>query len=73
MVGAASTFSTAGVLVGGAVTPRVVAAGGQPVVRPMMTATLSGDHGVWDGRAAAKFLAGVRRELESPASDEPPG
>jgi pyruvate/2-oxoglutarate dehydrogenase complex dihydrolipoamide acyltransferase (E2) component len=29
-----------------------------------MTLTLSGDHGVWDGRAAARFLAAVQGELE---------
>jgi pyruvate/2-oxoglutarate dehydrogenase complex dihydrolipoamide acyltransferase (E2) component len=32
--------------------------------------TLSGDHGVWDGRAAARFLAAVQSELE--AIDESP-
>ena len=50
-----STFSTAGVLMGGQVRSRVVAVDGQPAVRPVMTLTLSGDHGVWDGRAAVRF------------------
>ena len=59
-----SVFVAAGVLVGGQVWSRVVAVGGQPAVRPMMTITLSGDHAVWDGRAAARFLAAVRSELE---------
>jgi pyruvate dehydrogenase E2 component (dihydrolipoamide acetyltransferase) len=59
------TFSTAGVLVGGAVQSRVVAVGGVPAVRPMMTVTLSGDHAVWDGRGSARFLATVRLALES--------
>ena len=58
------TFSTAGVLVGGAIQSRVVAVDGVPVVRPMMTVTLSGDHGVWDGRASARFLSAVRGSLE---------
>jgi pyruvate dehydrogenase E2 component (dihydrolipoamide acetyltransferase) len=60
-----STFATAGVLVGGQIWSRVVAVDGQPAVRPIMTITLSGDHGVWDGRAAARFLAGVKQELEA--------
>jgi pyruvate/2-oxoglutarate dehydrogenase complex dihydrolipoamide acyltransferase (E2) component len=60
-----SSFSTAGVLVGGQVWSRVVALEGQPVVRPTMTLTLSGDHGVWDGRGAARFLSAVKGHLES--------
>jgi len=60
-----STFATAGVLVAGQVRARVVAIDGQPAVRPMMTLTLSGDHGVWDGRAAARFLSAVKTDLES--------
>jgi len=63
----ASTFATAGVLVGGGVASRVVAVAGKPEVRPSMFLTLSGDHGVWDGRASARFLAAVRRELETAA------
>ena len=59
-----STFATAGVLMGGQVSSRVVAVDGQPAVRPVMTLTLSGDHAVWDGRAAARFLAAVRAEIE---------
>ena len=59
-----STFATAGVLVAGQTWSRVVAVDGQPAVRPIMTLTLSGDHGVWDGRAAARFLAAVRSDLE---------
>ena len=60
-----SAFATAGVLVGGLVRSRVVVIDGAPGVRPMMTLTLSGDHGVWDGRAAARFLAAVKVELEA--------
>lgn len=60
-----SSFSTAGVLVAGQTRSRVIAVDGVPVVRPMMTLTLSGDHGVWDGRAASRFLSGVKSELEA--------
>jgi pyruvate/2-oxoglutarate dehydrogenase complex dihydrolipoamide acyltransferase (E2) component len=62
-----STFSTAGVLMGGQVRSQVVVVEGQPAVRPVMTITLSGDHGVWDGRAAVRFMATVKAELESAA------
>jgi pyruvate dehydrogenase E2 component (dihydrolipoamide acetyltransferase) len=61
---ATSVFVASGVLVGGQVWSRVVAVDGQPAVRPIMTLTLSGDHSVWDGRAAARFLATVKGELE---------
>jgi pyruvate/2-oxoglutarate dehydrogenase complex dihydrolipoamide acyltransferase (E2) component len=60
-----STFSTAGVLVAGQVASRAIAINGQAVVRPVMVLTLSGDHGVWDGRAAARFLSSVKTELET--------
>lgn len=63
-----STFVATGVLVAGPVLSRVVPLDGQPAVRPTMTLTLSADHGVWDGRGAARFLAAVRAELESPSS-----
>jgi pyruvate dehydrogenase E2 component (dihydrolipoyllysine-residue acetyltransferase) len=67
-----STLVTTGVLIGGRIWPRVVAIDGQPAVRPMMSITLSGDHGVWDGRAAARFLAAVQAELEAiPESPTP--
>jgi pyruvate/2-oxoglutarate dehydrogenase complex dihydrolipoamide acyltransferase (E2) component len=60
-----STFATAGVLIGGQVWSRVVVVDGQPAVRPVMVLTLSGDHGVWDGRAAARFLSAVKMNLEA--------
>jgi pyruvate/2-oxoglutarate dehydrogenase complex dihydrolipoamide acyltransferase (E2) component len=60
-----STFATAGVLIGGQVRQRVVVVDGQPAVRPVMVITLSGDHGVWDGRAAARFLSAVKSALEA--------
>lgn len=63
--GFSSAFSAAGVLIGGHVAPQVVPVNGEPLVRPMMRITLSADHGVWDGRAAAMFLAEVRTILEA--------
>jgi pyruvate/2-oxoglutarate dehydrogenase complex dihydrolipoamide acyltransferase (E2) component len=60
-----STFVATGVLVAGPVLSRVVPVDGRPEVRPMMSLTLSADHGVWDGRGAARMLAAVRAELES--------
>jgi pyruvate/2-oxoglutarate dehydrogenase complex dihydrolipoamide acyltransferase (E2) component len=60
-----SAFVATGVLVAGQVSSRVVAVDGQPAVRPTMVVTLSGDHGVWDGRAAARFLAAFKAEMES--------
>ena len=65
-----SAFSTAGVLVGGQTRQRVVVVDGQPAVRPVMNVTLSGDHGVWDGRAAARFLAAVKSDLEAPPVEQ---
>ena len=67
--GLSSSFSTAGVLIGGQTRLRVVPVGTQPVVRPAMTLTLCGDHGVWDGRAAGRVLAAVKAELESEPHD----
>jgi pyruvate/2-oxoglutarate dehydrogenase complex dihydrolipoamide acyltransferase (E2) component len=53
----------------GQVRSQVVAVDGQPAVRPMMTMTLSGDHGVWDGRAAVRFMATVKADLESQTAE----
>lgn len=60
-----SIFSTAGVLVGGQARQAVIVVDGQPAVRTVMKVTLSVDHGVWDGRAAARFLAAVKTDLEA--------
>lgn len=38
----------------------------QPVVRPILTVTLSADHRVIDGAVAARFLSDVRAALENP-------
>jgi len=46
----------AGILAIGAIRDRVVAANGQPAVRPMLSVTLSADHRVVDGAKAAQFL-----------------
>lgn len=59
-----SAFSTAGVLMAGQTRSRVVAVDGRPEIRPMLTLTLCGDHGVWDGRASVRVLAAVKAELE---------
>ncbi len=64
-----SAFSTAGVVIGGQTRLRVLAIDGRPEVRPTMTVTLSGDHGVWDGRSAVRFLAALKGELESTAEN----
>ena len=61
-----STFATSGVLIGGQIWSRVVVVDGQPAVRPVMTLTLSSDHGVWDGRAVARFMSTVKAGLEAP-------
>lgn len=63
--GAGATFASAGLLVAGQVRSQVVVVEGRPDVRPAMSLTLCGDHGVWDGRAVARFLAAVRADLEA--------
>ena len=40
--------------------------GGQVVPRPLLTATLSGDHRATDGHRGALFLAAVDRLLQQP-------
>jgi len=49
----------AAILAVGAIVDRAVAVGGQAVVRPMLTLTLSSDHRVVDGAGAAAFLKDV--------------
>jgi pyruvate dehydrogenase E2 component (dihydrolipoamide acetyltransferase) len=56
----------AAILAVGAITDRVVAADGKPVVRPMMTLTLSCDHRVVDGVRAAEFMRELVAALQSP-------
>jgi pyruvate dehydrogenase E2 component (dihydrolipoamide acetyltransferase) len=57
----------AAILAVGRIADRVIAANGQPVVRPMMTITLSSDHRVVDGAQAAAFLNDLAASLEKPA------
>jgi len=56
----------AAVLAVGATVERVVAVGGNPVVRPMMTLTLSSDHRVVDGARAAEFLSDLTDAIQDP-------
>lgn len=58
-------FNTCGALGVGRVKDRVVAENGVPVVRPMVVLTCCLDHSVWNGMAAAQFLASMRQILES--------
>jgi pyruvate dehydrogenase E2 component (dihydrolipoamide acetyltransferase) len=50
----------------GAISDRVIAVDGKPLVRPMMTITLSCDHRVADGAKAAMFLSDVVQALQDP-------
>ena len=56
----------ASILAVGTVAERVVARGGQPVVRKTMTMTFSGDHRVGDGALGAQYLEEVKELLEHP-------
>ncbi len=51
----------------GAVVERPWSVDGQIVCRPLVTATLSGDHRVTDGHRGALFLAAIGRLLQEPA------
>ena len=46
----------AAILAVGAITDRVIAVGGHPAVRPVISVTLSADHRVVDGARAAAFM-----------------
>ena len=56
------------VLALGQVKERPAVKNGQVVVSQTMFATLSTDHRVADGAAAARFLAEIKRLLEAPAN-----
>ncbi len=56
----------AAILALGQIADRVVPVDGQPVVRPMITLTLSCDHRVVDGARGAEFLQTVVRSIEDP-------
>jgi len=64
--GAIITPPQAAVLAIGAVGDRVVAVNGAPIVRPMMTMTLSSDHRVVDGARAAAFLGELADAISQP-------
>ena len=54
------------ILAVGAVTDKVVALNGQPVVQPRLRMTMSCDHRVIDGATGARFLQTLRGFLEEP-------
>ncbi|MFZ3263866.1 MAG: dihydrolipoamide acetyltransferase family protein [Terriglobales bacterium] len=54
------------ILAVGRIEDRVVAVGGQPAVRPMVTLTLSSDHRVIDGARAAEFMRDVADAITKP-------
>jgi pyruvate dehydrogenase E2 component (dihydrolipoamide acetyltransferase) len=56
----------AAILAVGNISDRVVAVGGQPAVRPMMSLTLSSDHRVIDGARAAQFLNDLAEAIREP-------
>jgi pyruvate dehydrogenase E2 component (dihydrolipoamide acetyltransferase) len=57
----------AAILAVGSIADRVVAVDGKPVVRPMITLTISCDHRVADGARAAMFLENLAEVLCAPA------
>lgn len=59
--------SQAGILAVGGISDRVVARNGQPIIRPVMTVTLSSDHRVVDGAGAADFLCDLADAIREPA------
>jgi pyruvate dehydrogenase E2 component (dihydrolipoamide acetyltransferase) len=58
----------AAVLAVGRIGERVAAAQGAPVVRPMMSMTVSCDHRVADGARAARFLGELARIIQEPGN-----
>jgi pyruvate dehydrogenase E2 component (dihydrolipoamide acetyltransferase) len=57
----------AAILAIGGIADRVVALEGKPVVRPMLTLTLSSDHRVVDGARAAQFMEDLVQALRIPS------
>jgi pyruvate dehydrogenase E2 component (dihydrolipoamide acetyltransferase) len=57
----------AAILAIGGIADRVVALEGKPVVRPMLTLTLSSDHRVVDGARAAQFMEDLVQALQCPS------
>lgn len=58
----------AAILAVGSISDRVVAKDGQPVVRPMISLTLSVDHRVADGARAARFLDDLAQAIVDPSN-----
>jgi pyruvate dehydrogenase E2 component (dihydrolipoamide acetyltransferase) len=58
----------AAILAVGSIADQVVAVDGKPVVRPMMSLTLSCDHRVADGARAALFLNDLAEVLAEPGN-----
>jgi len=56
----------AAILAVGRIAERVVAINGQPIVRSMMTVSLSCDHRVVDGASGARFLDDLANLIENP-------
>jgi pyruvate dehydrogenase E2 component (dihydrolipoamide acetyltransferase) len=55
-----------GILAVGRIGDKLVPVNGQPVIRPMMSLTLSADHRVVDGATGARFLGDLAAVLASP-------
>jgi pyruvate dehydrogenase E2 component (dihydrolipoamide acetyltransferase) len=58
----------AAILAVGSIADHVVAVDGKPVVRPLMTLTLSCDHRVLDGARAAAFMSDLSEAIHKPES-----
>lgn len=58
----------AAILAVGRIADRVVAVGGLPAVRPVLTLTLSCDHRVVDGARGSAFLQALAETIEEPAT-----
>jgi pyruvate dehydrogenase E2 component (dihydrolipoamide acetyltransferase) len=58
----------AGILAVGGIEETPVVEGGDVVVRPLMTVTMSCDHRVIDGATGARFLQTLKEMLEEPAA-----
>jgi pyruvate dehydrogenase E2 component (dihydrolipoamide acetyltransferase) len=56
----------AAILAAGAIADRVVPFNGTPIIRPIMTLTLSSDHRVVDGAQAAHFLKSLAEAIGDP-------
>jgi hypothetical protein len=57
-------FYTGAILGAGGVRDRVIAVGGQPVVRPTILLTVAVDHGALDGILAGELVGGIKDVLE---------